>query len=70
MHPIQNSITMYTHSFRSIDNFILSNLELNKNESVIAKNCIMCCLLEQWELKTKDKNLCNKVERVYINEVI
>lgn len=55
---------------RSIDNFILANPQLKKNESIVAKNCLMNCLLEQWDLKTRDKKLCGKIERVYINEVI
>lgn len=55
---------------RSIDNFILANPEINQDGSFIAKNCLMNCLLEQWELRIKDKKLFNKIERVYINEVI
>lgn len=55
---------------RSIDNFISGSSQLNINGGIIAKNCLMNCLLEQWELKKRDKKLFDKIERVYINEVI
>lgn len=55
---------------KSLDNFILANPQIKETEMIIAKNCLMNCLLEQWDLKIKDKKLFDRIERVYINEVI
>lgn len=55
---------------RSLNNFISGNPQVNENKKIIAKNCLMNCLLEQWDLETKDKKLKEKIERVYIDEVI
>ena len=55
---------------RSLDNFIVANPQIQKNIKIVAKNCLMNCLLEQWDLKTNDKKLYEKAERVYISEII
>lgn len=54
----------------SLDNFIKGNPQVKENKQIVAKNCLMGCLLEQWELKSQDKKLYDKIERVYINEII
>ncbi len=55
---------------RCLDNFITGNPQIKENKEFVAKNCLMNCLLQQWDLKTKDKKLNDRIERVYINEVI
>lgn len=55
---------------KSLDNFISGNSEISKKDGIVAENCLMNCLLEQWDLKTKDKNLKTKIERAYINVVV
>ena len=55
---------------RSLENFIAVNPQIKENTKIIAKNCLMNCLLEQWDLKTDNAELHKKIERVYIQEII
>lgn len=55
---------------KSLENFIAGNPQFKENIRINTKNCLMNCLLKQWDLKTKDRQLLNKIEKVYINGVV
>lgn len=43
---------------------------IDKTDRRCAKNCLLNCLLIQWDLQIKDKALKKEIERVYIQECI
>lgn len=55
---------------KSLDNFIQANPQINRNDGTVTKNCLMSCLLEQWNLNPKNKKLKADIVRVYTNTVI
>ncbi|MBQ5823452.1 MAG: ATP-binding protein [Clostridia bacterium] len=54
----------------SLENFINSNPSLRSSNVLNSKNCLMNCLIEQWDIRKKDKALFSEIERIYINEII
>lgn len=55
---------------KSLENFLSVNSQIKNNTDICAKNCLLNCLLKQWDLKNRDSKLMDKIERVYIDECI
>lgn len=56
---------------RGMDNYICAEMiTIAPEKRQSAKNCLLNCLIEQWNLAEKDKPLKDKIERVYIKECI
>ncbi len=55
----------------AMDNYLDAETNIaSAEERQFAKNCILNCLLKQWELEVKDKSLKGRIEQVYIKECI
>jgi hypothetical protein len=69
-HPLVIKTCKICDIDKALDEFVSEHLQTSKNNNIIAKNCLMSCLLKQWDLNQKNKALNEKIERVYIKEVI
>ena len=55
----------------AMDNYLDAETNIDSpEERRCAKNCILNCLLRQWDLEVKDKSLKDRIEQVYIKECI